>query len=549
MLPYFALTLLILLIFFRPFYSGLVYLYSDLPSNQYYLLVFSLLPPLFISKSSKIWRLSRVSKEEWLWIGFIIWSGIALLWSVNRHSTLIQLELVLTYFYIYFLVKRVSPAFRNIVILAIIIPSIWVSLYGIYQYFWGLEETRKFVEMMGRTNFSPDFLTRLYTNRAFSTFVYPNAFAGYLIVLIPFTLAFFFKMKRPLRYLYLLIVFLQVFGLILTKSKGGILSLVLSGLLLIYLLLPRKWKISSTLAVLLLAILLFSFPLVKKSAKDSFGVRISYWKSALRMAKVRPLTGFGPGCFGRVFPRFKEAGREDTKMVHNNYLQIFSEGGIIYLLLFLSFFYFSLKNLHLGKDKILIMGIQTGVTAFLIHSLVDFDFYVPGITLLLFSIIPLGIEPSTSEKNTFSKFYLYSFLILIPIILFTTLRIIRADVSYKENLYALKKGNIERAVSFLKKSIRIYPWGEDIYKINYRFRLGELYLREGEEIDKAIAELHYATKLDPYRFFYWEKLALLYALKKDYKNALNYINHALYCYPSHPRLKKEREEILKKINE
>lgn len=461
-----------------------------------------------------------------------------------------QWELSLSYFYMYFLVKRTSPSFRRIIIWTIILPSIWVSIYAVYQYFWGLEETRRMVEMIGVKQFSSDFITRLYTNRAFSTFVYPNALAGYLVILIPFTSVFFFKIKKPLRYFYLIIPSLQVIALILSKSKGGILSLILSLAILFWWLLNRKWKLCSTIVIILVLLIAISFPLLRKSAENSFGVRVSYWKAAARMIKARPITGFGPGSFDRVFPRFKEAGREDTKMAHNNYLQVFSEGGIIYFLFFISFFYFALKNLHLGKDKTLIMGIQTAVIAFLIHSLVDFDFYVPGITLLLFAIISLGMEQSTPGKNASPKPYLYSFLLLIPLVFIITLKIIWSDIYYKETLYEMNKGNLKKAEYSLRKSIQIYPWGEDISRINYHFRLGELYLREGknaEDLNKAIIELRHATRLDPYRFFYWERLSLLYALKNNYKKALQYIDRALFCYPSHPRLKKEKEEILNKL--
>ncbi|NOZ64855.1 MAG: hypothetical protein GXO71_08075 [Caldiserica bacterium] len=515
------------------------------------MLVLSILPLLFLVKKSKIWEPHRLSREEWTWVGFTVWTGIALLWAVNRHSTLMQLELSLSYFYMYFLVKRTSPSFRRIIIWAVIISSIWVSIYAIYQYFWGLEETRKMVEMIGVERFSPDFITRLYTNRAFSTFVYPNALAGYLIILIPFTSIFFFKIKKPLRYLYLIIPSLQITALVLSKSKGGILSLVLSLLILFWLLLNRKWRLYATTIIILVLLIAISFPVLRKNAENSFGVRVSYWKAAARMIKAKPLTGFGPGDFARVFPRFKEAGREDTKMAHNNYLQVFSEGGILYFLLFVSFFYFALKNLHLSKDKTLSLGIQTAVFAFLIHSLVDFDFYVPGITLILFSIIPLGIGQSPSKKEPSPKPYLYPFIFLLPLVFIITLKIIWADAYYKEALYEMNKGNIKKAEYSLRKGIKIYPWGEDISQINYHFRLGELYMREGENAEnrnRAITEFQHATKLDPYRFFYWERLSLLYTLKNDYKSALKYIERALYCYPSHPRLKKEKEEILNKLN-
>ncbi len=542
MIEIFALLLLSTLIFLRPLYSGLVYPLS----NQYYLFIISILPLLFFKPTEKF-KFYGISREEWVWIGFIIWTGIAFVWSVNRHSTLIQLELALTYFYAYFLIKRISPSLKKVIFYVIIFTSIFVSVYAIYQYYWGLEETRKFVfENIRKGIFSPDFLTRLSTNRSFSTFVYPNALAGYLVILIPFTLSLFWKLKKRWRYYYLIIPLIQIFALILTKSKGGILSLFFSSFLILWLFLHRRGKIYSFILLSVILLTLFSSSFVRKTAIDSMNVRISYWKASMRMIKAKPLTGFGPGCFGRVFPLFKVPGREDTQMAHNNYFQVFSEGGVFYLILFISFFYLSLKKLSSSKDKILTRGIQCGIFAFLIHSLVDFDFYIPGITLILFSIIPLGIS-SSSKKVLRQYSYLLPFLFVFLFVSFISSKIIRAGNFFSESLEMHRKGDLENAVSYLEKSIRIYPWGEDIYRINYHFRLGELYLEE-KKIDKAIGEIKKAVKIDRYRFFYWEKLAYLYSLKKNYKKALKYINYAIKYYPSHPRLKKERDEILEKIN-
>ena len=449
--------------------------------------------------------------------------------------------------------------------LTAIFSAVLVSFYALYQYYWGLEITRKFVEEKELIyTLSPDFLTRLYTQRAFSTFVYPNTLAGYLILFFPLTVLFSLKFKGKRKILPLIAGMIILWALFLTKSKGGFLSLFVAMVILAFSPLYRKRKVFSILLLLVLLTSLFSFLLWKdililsRGRELLFGsadIRLSYWKAGLRMFKERPLLGFGTGCFGKVFTRFKEPGREESQMAHNNYLQVASELGIVGILIFLLFWIYVVRFLlnNIQKERIISWGILGSVMAFLFHSLMDFDFYIPGIVFNLFLF--LGWLPdSFSEKRNLSerieRRVKIALIISSLLLAFHSLMVIKANVFYEQGMTKREKGDLEGAIRDINTAIRFYPWGEDTYRISYHYRLGELYEKSMEIISpdfwrKAIEEYTKAARLDPYHFSYWEKISFLFLKKGELEESIKYINKAIYCYPSHPRLHREKGEILK----
>jgi O-antigen ligase len=67
--------------------------------------------------------------------------------------------------------------------------------------------------------------------------------------------------------------------------------------------------------------------------------RQALWSAALRMAEDRPLTGVGPGRFGIEAPAYVRNNPLilDRPFVHNSYLQVLAELGVIGLFAFVAF--------------------------------------------------------------------------------------------------------------------------------------------------------------------------------------------------------------------
>jgi hypothetical protein len=72
------------------------------------------------------------------------------------------------------------------------------------------------------------------------------------------------------------------------------------------------------------------------SGRNTLGVRWHYWKAAARMWADHPVTGVGPDRFATWYSSYKEIGASEVKRVHNHYLQLAADGGLLLLAAFLT---------------------------------------------------------------------------------------------------------------------------------------------------------------------------------------------------------------------
>ncbi len=123
----------------------------------------------------------------------------------------------------------------------------------------------------------------------------------------------------------------------------------------------------------------------------SFWLRLTYWQTGFNMAKANFWTGVGLGNFGTVYPKYQSPEAGDVKAAHNDYLEALCETGIFGFLFFTSFWgYFVVwgaRRIYRESDtteRLLLAGVYTGVLAFLIQSLVEFNFFNPATSFYAF---------------------------------------------------------------------------------------------------------------------------------------------------------------------
>lgn len=128
----------------------------------------------------------------------------------------------------------------------------------------------------------------------------------------------------------------------------------------------------------------------------SFKIRITYWKVGLSIIRDNFWTGVGLGNFGTVYPKHQYLGAGDVQAAHNDYLQFFAETGVFGFLAFGLFWgYFGLwgaRRIVRERDKDerwLLCGIYGGALAFLVHALVEFNFYNPSLAAVEFFVAGL----------------------------------------------------------------------------------------------------------------------------------------------------------------
>jgi putative inorganic carbon (HCO3(-)) transporter len=141
-------------------------------------------------------------------------------------------------------------------------------------------------------------------------------------------------------------------------------------------------------------------------SQETWQARISYWQGAVRMIKARPFLGVGSAAFGSAYPRFKSFGGYDSQEAHNDPLQVLAEAGIAGFVPFMAFWVivvlFGLRRSSVeGSISVrwLRVGLLFGIVCFLLHSLVDFDFQIPGIALTVYALCGLLIAASDAPER------------------------------------------------------------------------------------------------------------------------------------------------------
>ena len=132
------------------------------------------------------------------------------------------------------------------------------------------------------------------------------------------------------------------------------------------------------------------FLMVPEHADDRSGI----WVGTVQIIQENPLAGVGGGMHGWAFTRFNDR-NPDTfyDYAHNDYLQAAAEWGLPAALIFFGTLFFLVwqagKACVDSENRIragLIAGGVGGVVALLVHSFVDFNFYIPS-NAMLFGLV------------------------------------------------------------------------------------------------------------------------------------------------------------------
>jgi O-antigen ligase len=340
--------------------------------------------------------------------------GLANTLSLDPNSTrlvLVQLATLLIYFAAT-LVFVDTPHRLQVLVRTIMIFGFFLALFGLTQSF--TSPTKVY------------WIRELNQSTAFGPFINRHHFAGYmeLTIALPLGLLFAGVVDKEKRLLILFIAGIMGVALVMTASRGGIVSLVAEILFLVIVTaiwrrpserrrrrkMSRLKRVAGRLGMagallfgLFLGVVLLGGEFSINRFIDSVNTddpttgRSHFWAVTLDIIRAHPYVGVGLGAFGVIYTRYDtRSGLYRLEQAHNDYLQVLSDGGIIGAVLALSFvvllFYKAISRAKSRDDfrRGVALAALSGCFGVLVHSFFDFTLHTTSNALLFLVLAALA---------------------------------------------------------------------------------------------------------------------------------------------------------------
>jgi O-antigen ligase len=345
-------------------------------------------------------------------------------------SHLLRLVTCVTAFYLVLVLCEERGA-RKRLVFALLGIGVFEAFYGLIQYLTGWQQIVFYAK-------------KYYLEEATGTYINRNHFAGLLEMILPFavvlTLEQAWQLRRmahsesagrarrmlssrefPSLGLWVFLASVLFAALACSRSRLGILSALVS--LLVILVMPGSASLSARARLAVGAVFLFgivclavwvgSDPLISRfdTLSDQYNRpgqdRVSIWRDTLQLIRRHPILGNGFGTFAVVYPSVQTAFLNNlVDHAHCDYLEIVSELGLTGgILLFGSIFWilrltlWRCRKSNKKHDKVISFGCLGSMVAILLHSLADFNLYIPANALVFAIILALAWSSACQEAN------------------------------------------------------------------------------------------------------------------------------------------------------
>lgn len=345
--------------------------------------------------------------------------------SLDPYATtliLAQVATILVYFSAT-LVFTDTPHRLRILVRTITIFGFMLAIFGLTQSF---------------TTNKVFWVRELAQSTAFGPFINRHHFAGYmeLTIALPLGMLFAGSLERDKRFAYIFAAVLMGVALVMTNSRGGVISLVAEILFLLILSGFRKRKthevqeksqrikrtaLRAAFALSLIVALFAGVVLLggesalsrfagTVNSEDPTTGRAHFWDVTLDIIEAHPIVGTGLGAFPTVYTRYDSRnGSFRLEQVHNDYLQVMSDGGIIGAALGLLFVVMLFRYGFARRESTddyrsgVALGALAGCFAVLVHSFFDFTLHTTANALLFLVMAALATMNGRVEQPSKRK--------------------------------------------------------------------------------------------------------------------------------------------------
>ncbi len=403
-----------------------------------------------------------------------------------------------------------------------------------------------------------------------ATFGNKNIASQFVVMIIPIAVAMMFLSKSLLRFLLLMLASISMsFFLIIAESRSAWLANMVSlttlfiGIIILYYReLPDLLRNNRQRILIIVTVLPITWLTLLPSGdffKDRFIINISsieqysserhrvdIWKNTIAMIEDKPFIGYGLGNHQLFYPKYHDAvvvdqrigERSKLRYVHNDWLQLLSETGLIGLSLLLALILVIVKltrNSYVfqtsRQNKIYVISISAGLLALSVTTLFSFPMYrsIPPFV----AIIYLAMLSNLGSQFTFVTVpkYVVRLVFLIPATLLLVYLIIimfpkfMTNYDYNISKEAHRQGYNQIALNTSKKVYEKNPYNKKVL-LQYGSSLLNL-----KKYNDSIEVLKLYNSYYPYSFAGLFNLGLSYLRNGDYQQARVSFQNLLDIYP------------------
>jgi len=314
-------------------------------------------------------------------------------------------------------------------IFALLTLGLVEAAYGLVQYLTGWQKVLWYERVY-------------YRESATGTYVNHNHFAGFLEMVIPFAVAEALAALPPRAgnhtahagpgksALFLFLAALLLLAVVFSQSRMGLIACVGSLVAMMGVLrlgaqdraAPRTSLSAGFVLALLtgaagLMIWIGPEPVYTRFAKlpeqeglsariAAGGGRLAVWADTLRLIRERPIAGVGLGAFEAAYTQVQTVNlNARVDYAHNDYLQLAAELGPPAALLFWGMiFALAAQTLRMCRThtsrarQAIALGATGALAALLLHSMTDFNLYIPANGLVFAVVLGLGSAPARKSE-------------------------------------------------------------------------------------------------------------------------------------------------------
>ncbi|MBS7787755.1 O-antigen ligase family protein [Flavobacterium sp. CYK-55] len=290
--------------------------------------------------------------------------------------------------------------------------------------------------------------------------------------------------------------------------------------------------------------------LSKLGNQNTLNSRNIYWESAYKMWQEQPIFGIGPGNFGQLFSAYNTNkmsvemanGTETLQRVHNDFLSILAESGLLGFLSFMSIWiltiYWAVQLIQQATEKTeksTYLFLLAGLLGFAVIVFLDFPFERIEHQLIFVTIIAFIFVWSFKKKKKQTKSLKKSDVVIVLtcfIIYATTVAAMRlmSEIHMMKVYQAKAQGNWSEVIYEAKKARNSF-YQLDPTGIPVEWYQGIAYFGQGE-LEQSQASFESAFKASPYQVQVLHNLGAVYEQKKEIDSAMIYYQKALEISPA-----------------